>query len=149
MFPNLLDPVLIWVCLLCELAGSVERTSGPCLGSLPFLPGACVCRFAGQTQNADLAVIKCGKEVGWHLCSCSAAAQVLGVLMSLIWPGLSLQDFRDAVAKATRQNGKPVVGERILSQILYYLPQLYQLNKDLLRELEDRVAHWCAPTLNT
>uniref|UniRef100_A0A3B5MEW4 FYVE, RhoGEF and PH domain containing 6 n=1 Tax=Xiphophorus couchianus TaxID=32473 RepID=A0A3B5MEW4_9TELE len=54
----------------------------------------------------------------------------------------SEKDFRDAVAKATRQNGKPVVGERILSQILYYLPQLYQLNKDLLRELEDRVAHW-------
>ncbi|KAA8580344.1 hypothetical protein FQN60_005879, partial [Etheostoma spectabile] len=27
-------------------------------------------------------------------------------------------DFRDAVAKATRQNGKPVVEERILSQIL-------------------------------
>uniref|UniRef100_A0A3B3V298 FYVE, RhoGEF and PH domain containing 6 n=1 Tax=Poecilia latipinna TaxID=48699 RepID=A0A3B3V298_9TELE len=55
---------------------------------------------------------------------------------------LCLKDFRDAVAKATRQNGKPVVDERILSQILYYLPQLYQLNKDLLRELEDRVAHW-------
>uniref|UniRef100_A0A7N8XK21 FYVE, RhoGEF and PH domain containing 6 n=1 Tax=Mastacembelus armatus TaxID=205130 RepID=A0A7N8XK21_9TELE len=53
-----------------------------------------------------------------------------------------LQDFRDAVAKATRQNGKPVVDERILIQILYYLPQLYQLNKDLLRELEERVAHW-------
>ncbi|XP_034019036.1 FYVE, RhoGEF and PH domain-containing protein 6 isoform X2 [Thalassophryne amazonica] len=51
-------------------------------------------------------------------------------------------DFRDAVAKATRQNGKPVVEERVLSQILYYLPQLYQLNRDLLRELEDRVAHW-------
>uniref|UniRef100_A0A3P9ATW9 FYVE, RhoGEF and PH domain containing 6 n=1 Tax=Maylandia zebra TaxID=106582 RepID=A0A3P9ATW9_9CICH len=51
-------------------------------------------------------------------------------------------DFRDAVAKATRQNGKPVVDERILCQILYYLPQLYQLNKDLLRELEERVAHW-------
>ena len=55
---------------------------------------------------------------------------------------MSLQDFRDAVAKATRQNGKPVVDERILSQILYYLPQLYQLNKDLLRELEERVAQW-------
>uniref|UniRef100_A0A8P4KTB8 FYVE, RhoGEF and PH domain containing 6 n=1 Tax=Dicentrarchus labrax TaxID=13489 RepID=A0A8P4KTB8_DICLA len=52
------------------------------------------------------------------------------------------KDFRDAVAKATRQNGKPVVDERILSQILYYLPQLYQLNRDLLRELEERVAHW-------
>ncbi|KAM6895913.1 FYVE, RhoGEF and PH domain-containing protein 6-like isoform 2-T2 [Xenentodon cancila] len=57
-------------------------------------------------------------------------------------PHMSLQDFRDAVAKATRQNGKPVVDERILSQILYYLPQLYQLNRDLLRELEERVAHW-------
>ncbi|XP_061524435.1 FYVE, RhoGEF and PH domain-containing protein 6 [Phycodurus eques] len=51
-------------------------------------------------------------------------------------------DFRDAVAKATRQNGKPVVDERVLSQVLYYLPQLYQLNKDLLRELEERVAYW-------
>ncbi|KAK0142817.1 FYVE, RhoGEF and PH domain-containing protein 6 [Merluccius polli] len=51
-------------------------------------------------------------------------------------------DFRDAVAKATRQNGKPVVEERVLSQILYYLPQLYELNRDLLRELEERVAHW-------
>lgn len=55
---------------------------------------------------------------------------------------VSPQDFRDAVAKATRQNGKSVVDERTLSQILYYLPQLYQLNKDLLRELEERVAHW-------
>ncbi|XP_029598691.1 FYVE, RhoGEF and PH domain-containing protein 6 [Salmo trutta] len=51
-------------------------------------------------------------------------------------------DFRDAVAKATRQNGKAVVEERILTQILYYLPQLYQLNRDLLRELEERVARW-------
>lgn len=51
-------------------------------------------------------------------------------------------DFRDAVATATRQNGKAIVDERILCQILYYLPQLYELNKDLLKELEDRVAHW-------
>ncbi|XP_028306813.1 FYVE, RhoGEF and PH domain-containing protein 6 isoform X2 [Gouania willdenowi] len=51
-------------------------------------------------------------------------------------------DFRDAVANSTRHNGKPVVEERVLSQILYYLPQLYQLNRDLLRELEERVAHW-------
>lgn len=58
----------------------------------------------------------------------------------------SPQDFRDAVAKATRQNGKPVVDERILNQILYYLPQLYQLNKDLLRELEERVAQWYTHT---
>ncbi|XP_033883138.3 FYVE, RhoGEF and PH domain-containing protein 6-like [Acipenser ruthenus] len=51
-------------------------------------------------------------------------------------------DFRDAVAKASRQIGKPVIEDRILNQILYYLPQLYELNRDLLRELEERMAHW-------
>ncbi|KAJ8393390.1 hypothetical protein AAFF_G00061120 [Aldrovandia affinis] len=51
-------------------------------------------------------------------------------------------DFRDAVAKASRQSGKPVIEERALNQILYYLPQLYELNRDLLRELEERVARW-------
>ncbi|KAK1166992.1 FYVE, RhoGEF and PH domain-containing protein 6-like [Acipenser oxyrinchus oxyrinchus] len=55
---------------------------------------------------------------------------------------LRLQDFRDAVAKASRQIGKPVIEDRILNQILYYLPQLYELNRDLLRELEERMAHW-------
>ncbi|KAL0195778.1 hypothetical protein M9458_009350, partial [Cirrhinus mrigala] len=50
-------------------------------------------------------------------------------------------DFRDAVAKATRASGKPLVEEKVLNQILYYLPQLYELNKDLLKELEERVAH--------
>ncbi|XP_029909445.1 FYVE, RhoGEF and PH domain-containing protein 6-like [Myripristis murdjan] len=51
-------------------------------------------------------------------------------------------DFRDAVSKASQQSGKPVIEERILNQILYYLPQLYELNQDLLRELEQRVAKW-------
>ncbi|MGH0160638.1 UNVERIFIED_CONTAM: hypothetical protein FKN15_039579 [Acipenser sinensis] len=51
-------------------------------------------------------------------------------------------DFRDAVAKASRQIGKPVIEDRILNQILYYLPQLYELNRDLLQELEERMAHW-------
>lgn len=53
-----------------------------------------------------------------------------------------LQDFRDAVAKASHQAGKPVIEERNLNQILYYLPQLYELNQDLLKELEERVAQW-------
>uniref|UniRef100_A0AAY4DTB3 FYVE, RhoGEF and PH domain containing 6 n=1 Tax=Denticeps clupeoides TaxID=299321 RepID=A0AAY4DTB3_9TELE len=52
------------------------------------------------------------------------------------------RDFRDAVAQAARQMGKSVIEERVLNQILYYLPQLYELNKDLLKELEERVAHW-------
>uniref|UniRef100_A0ACB8FP07 FYVE, RhoGEF and PH domain-containing protein 6 n=1 Tax=Sphaerodactylus townsendi TaxID=933632 RepID=A0ACB8FP07_9SAUR len=51
-------------------------------------------------------------------------------------------DFRDSVAHATRQLGKPVIEDRILNQILYYLPQLYELNRDLLRELEERLTHW-------
>ncbi|XP_004844989.1 FYVE, RhoGEF and PH domain-containing protein 6 isoform X2 [Heterocephalus glaber] len=51
-------------------------------------------------------------------------------------------DFRDAVAHASRQLGKPVIEERILNQILYYLPQLYELNRDLLSELEERMSNW-------
>ncbi|KAF3855030.1 hypothetical protein F7725_023085 [Dissostichus mawsoni] len=51
-------------------------------------------------------------------------------------------DFRDAVSTASRQSGKPVIEERLLNQIMYYLPQLYELNQDLLRELKHRVAKW-------
>ncbi|KAE8615393.1 hypothetical protein XENTR_v10008504 [Xenopus tropicalis] len=51
-------------------------------------------------------------------------------------------DFRCAVAQAPRQFGKPVIEEKILNQILYYLPQLYELNRDVLRELEERMSQW-------
>ncbi|KAM6437264.1 FYVE, RhoGEF and PH domain-containing protein 6 [Liasis olivaceus] len=51
-------------------------------------------------------------------------------------------DFRDSVAHASRQLGKPIIEDKILNQILYYLPQLYELNRDLLRELEERLSHW-------
>ncbi|XP_040018513.2 FYVE, RhoGEF and PH domain-containing protein 6 isoform X2 [Gasterosteus aculeatus] len=51
-------------------------------------------------------------------------------------------DFRDTVSAASRQSGKPVIEERLLNQILYNLPQLYELNYDLLRELKQRVAKW-------
>ncbi|XP_050995897.1 FYVE, RhoGEF and PH domain-containing protein 6 [Acomys russatus] len=51
-------------------------------------------------------------------------------------------DFRGAVARASRQLGKPVIEERTLNQILYYLPQLYELNRDLLKELEERMLNW-------
>lgn len=44
--------------------------------------------------------------------------------------------------KASLQAGKPVIDEKNLNQILFSLPQLYELNQGLLRELEDRVAHW-------
>ncbi|KAL7885616.1 hypothetical protein AOLI_G00059110 [Acnodon oligacanthus] len=50
--------------------------------------------------------------------------------------------FRDAVAKASSQTGKAVIEERILQQILFMLPQLYELNCNLLSELENRVANW-------
>uniref|UniRef100_A0A8C5BMH6 FYVE, RhoGEF and PH domain containing 6 n=1 Tax=Gadus morhua TaxID=8049 RepID=A0A8C5BMH6_GADMO len=54
----------------------------------------------------------------------------------------SENDFREAVSKASNQSGKPVIEERFLNQILYNLPQLYELNQDLLRELEQRVHNW-------
>ncbi|KAM8890992.1 FYVE, RhoGEF and PH domain-containing protein 6 isoform 2-T2 [Spinachia spinachia] len=52
------------------------------------------------------------------------------------------EDFRDTVSAASRQSGRPVIEERLLNQILYNLPQLYELNQDLLRELKQRVAKW-------
>ncbi|XP_067914887.1 FYVE, RhoGEF and PH domain-containing protein 6 isoform X3 [Heterodontus francisci] len=51
-------------------------------------------------------------------------------------------DFRDSVIQSTRLYGKQVIEDKILNQILYYLPQLYELNRGLLRELEERLAHW-------
>ncbi|KAF4091195.1 hypothetical protein AMELA_G00034310 [Ameiurus melas] len=51
-------------------------------------------------------------------------------------------NFRDAVMKASSQAGKPVIDEKNLNQILFSLPQLYELNQGLLRELEERLAHW-------
>ncbi|XP_047451867.1 FYVE, RhoGEF and PH domain-containing protein 6-like [Mugil cephalus] len=50
-------------------------------------------------------------------------------------------EFRESVSKA-QQNGKPVIEERLLNQILYSLPQLYELNQNLLIELSQRVAEW-------
>ncbi|KAG7329376.1 hypothetical protein KOW79_007550 [Hemibagrus wyckioides] len=51
-------------------------------------------------------------------------------------------NFRDAVTKASSQAGKPVIDEKNLNQILFSLPQFYELNQGLLRELEERMAHW-------
>ncbi|XP_060699030.1 FYVE, RhoGEF and PH domain-containing protein 6 isoform X2 [Hemiscyllium ocellatum] len=51
-------------------------------------------------------------------------------------------DFRDSVIQSSRQYGKQVIEDKTLNQILYYLPQLYELNRGLLRELEERMAHW-------
>uniref|UniRef100_A0A8C5WDA9 FYVE, RhoGEF and PH domain containing 6 n=1 Tax=Leptobrachium leishanense TaxID=445787 RepID=A0A8C5WDA9_9ANUR len=55
---------------------------------------------------------------------------------------LSLQDFRTAVAQTAKHLGKSVIEDKILNQILYYLPQLYELNRDVLRELEERMSQW-------
>ena len=52
------------------------------------------------------------------------------------------QDFREAVSRASHEAGKPVIEDRLLNQILYNLPQLYELNQDLLQELEQRVHKW-------
>lgn len=74
------------------------------------------------------------------LCWCFEGCSLMGRGVSVLF--VLWQDFRDAVAHASRQLGKPVIEDRILNQILYYLPQLYELNRDLLRELEERLSHW-------
>ncbi|NXP75880.1 FGD6 protein, partial [Ramphastos sulfuratus] len=74
----------------------------------------------------------------YHIAKEIMSSEKVGFLSSLCLP----QDFRDAVAHASRQLGKPVIEDRVLNQILYYLPQLYELNRDLLRELEERLSHW-------
>ncbi|CAH2277743.1 FYVE, and PH domain-containing 6 [Pelobates cultripes] len=51
-------------------------------------------------------------------------------------------DFRNSVAQTARNLGKQVIEDKILNQILYYLPQLYELNRDVLRELEERMSQW-------
>ncbi|XP_033824528.1 FYVE, RhoGEF and PH domain-containing protein 6-like [Periophthalmus magnuspinnatus] len=51
-------------------------------------------------------------------------------------------DFRNAVFAASHNSGKPVIEDQVLDQILFYLPQLYELNQQLLNELQQRVATW-------
>ncbi|KAK7891316.1 hypothetical protein WMY93_023279 [Mugilogobius chulae] len=53
-----------------------------------------------------------------------------------------LQDFRNAVYAASKRSGKHVIEDSLLNQILFYLPQFYELNKQLLKELQQRVATW-------
>lgn len=88
----------------------------------------------------------------WNVCRentvvCAGALKAVGSWWGLLF--VLRQDFRDAVAHASRQLGKPVIEDRILNQILYYLPQLYELNRDLLRELEERLSHWWLSVKNT
>lgn len=135
---------------MCWHAGqSQSADSAPCVW---VGVDVCVCHkicaevWTGRVEERavyEVLLISCSK-VCRHvsLPDCPAVSVCVQSFVRRINPCVFLQDFRDAVAKATRQNGKPVVDERILCQILYYLPQLYQLNKDLLRELEERVAHW-------
>nr|XP_032822293.1 FYVE, RhoGEF and PH domain-containing protein 6-like isoform X1 [Petromyzon marinus]XP_032822294.1 FYVE, RhoGEF and PH domain-containing protein 6-like isoform X1 [Petromyzon marinus] len=51
-------------------------------------------------------------------------------------------EFRDAVAHAGHAQGWPVLEDRALGQILSYLPQLYALNRELLRDFVERVSRW-------
>ncbi|GBN84948.1 hypothetical protein AVEN_183751-1, partial [Araneus ventricosus] len=48
-------------------------------------------------------------------------------------------DFKAAVEAASKQRNSPVIPDEALSQILNHLPQLQQLNENLLMELKDRI----------
>uniref|UniRef100_A0A4W3KB95 FYVE, RhoGEF and PH domain containing 5 n=1 Tax=Callorhinchus milii TaxID=7868 RepID=A0A4W3KB95_CALMI len=53
-----------------------------------------------------------------------------------------LQDFREMVARASGEDGTPVVDEENLTQILCEMPELCQFHQEMLKELEERVAQW-------
>lgn len=46
------------------------------------------------------------------------------------------------VSQATEASGKPVIPNEVLNKILNYLPQLQNLNEELLKDLQTRVAKW-------
>ncbi|XP_013785067.1 uncharacterized protein LOC106469148 [Limulus polyphemus] len=52
------------------------------------------------------------------------------------------EDFRRAVEEAEQERGTSVIPEDVLNQLLKYFPQLENLNKKLLRELQERIEHW-------
>ncbi|NXQ27987.1 FGD6 protein, partial [Alaudala cheleensis] len=92
----------------------------------------------GETDPQEDKQVAGKKTKVYHIAKEIMSSEKVGVcVLFVLW-----QDFRDAVAHASRQLGKPVIEDRILNQILYYLPQLYELNRDLLRELEERLSHW-------
>lgn len=51
-------------------------------------------------------------------------------------------DFRVFISQATESSGKPVIPNEVLNKILNYLPQLQNLNEELLKDLQTRVAKW-------
>jgi len=53
-----------------------------------------------------------------------------------------LQEFRSAVEQANKSLGRPVIPDAILNQIIRYLPQLQQINENLLSDLKERVDNW-------
>ncbi|XP_055016931.1 FYVE, RhoGEF and PH domain-containing protein 5 isoform X1 [Boleophthalmus pectinirostris] len=52
------------------------------------------------------------------------------------------EDFRAAVAGAVGEEGEPVLDDQRLGEILGVLPQVYNLHKSLLSELEERISQW-------
>ncbi|XP_038552160.1 FYVE, RhoGEF and PH domain-containing protein 5 isoform X1 [Micropterus salmoides] len=52
------------------------------------------------------------------------------------------EDFRSAVTEAEGEEGKPVLEEQRLGEILGVLPQVYTLHSSILAELEERITQW-------
>lgn len=52
------------------------------------------------------------------------------------------EDFRRAVEEGEKERGTFIIPEDMLNQLLKYFPQLENLNKKLLRELQERIEHW-------
>uniref|UniRef100_A0A3B3Z8T8 Uncharacterized protein n=1 Tax=Periophthalmus magnuspinnatus TaxID=409849 RepID=A0A3B3Z8T8_9GOBI len=59
----------------------------------------------------------------------------------------SERDFRAAVAGAVGEEGEPVLDDQRLGEILGVLPQVYNLHKSLLSELEERISQEESPRM--
>ncbi|CAG5120814.1 unnamed protein product, partial [Candidula unifasciata] len=51
-------------------------------------------------------------------------------------------DFRVHISKSGEQCNHPIVPAETMNKILDFLPQLQNLNEDLLKDLSERVEHW-------
>uniref|UniRef100_T1J575 FYVE, RhoGEF and PH domain-containing protein 6 n=1 Tax=Strigamia maritima TaxID=126957 RepID=T1J575_STRMM len=52
------------------------------------------------------------------------------------------EDFRNFVIQANAKSDQKVLPVAVLDQILKYLPQLHDLNEDLLKDLQERIQNW-------
>ena len=64
-------------------------------------------------------------------------------LTTLSWVYIDLsQDFRKHISEAAEENGEPLIPANCMNKILNYLPQLTNINDNLLHDIRERIDNW-------